>query len=108
MTARIALTAVYEPVEQGWVQARLAELPAVITAAPTLDAARELLADALREYLLSLAESPSTAAGQNGAAHCKPLESSLATPRQPVSHPSLRRKRQSRNSEAPGFRLAPE
>ena len=74
MTARIALTAVYEPVEQGWVQARLAELPAVITAAPTLGAARELLADALREYLLSLAESPSTAAGQNGAAHCEPLE----------------------------------
>ena len=74
MTARIALTAVYEPVEQGWVQARLVELPAVITAAPTLDAARELLADALREYLLSLAEPPSTAAGQNGAAHCEPLE----------------------------------
>ncbi len=74
MTARIALTAVYEPVEQGWVQARLAELPAVITAAPTLDAARELLADALREYLLSLAEAPSTAAGQNGAAPCEPLE----------------------------------
>ena len=74
MTARIALTAVYEPVEQGWVQARLAELPAVITAALTLDAARELLADALQEYLLSLAESPSTAAGQNGAAHCEPLE----------------------------------
>ena len=74
MTVRIALTAVYEPVEQGWVQARLAELPAVITAAPTLDAAREFLADALREYLLSLAESPSTAAGQNGAARCEPLE----------------------------------
>ena len=74
MTARIALTAVFETVEQGWVQARLAELPAVITAAPTLDAARELLADALREYLLSLAESPSTARGQNGAAHSEPLE----------------------------------
>ncbi len=74
MTARISLTAVYEPVEQGWVQARLAELPAVITAAPTLAGARELLADALREYLLSLAEAPSTAAGQNGAAHREPLE----------------------------------
>lgn len=77
LIARIALTAVYEPVEQGWVQARLAELPAVITAGPTLDAARELLADALREYLLSLvslAESPSMAAGQNGAAHREPLE----------------------------------
>ena len=74
MTARIALTAVYEPVEQGWVQARLAELPAVITAGPTLDAARELLADALREYLLSLGESPAPAARQNGAVHSEPLE----------------------------------
>ena len=74
MTARIALTAIYEPVEQGWVQARLAELPAVITAGPTLDAARELLADALREYLLSLAESPAPVAGQNGAALCERLE----------------------------------
>lgn len=63
-----------EAVEQGWVRACLAELPAVITAAPTLDAARELLADALREYLLSLAESSSTAAGQNGAGHSELLE----------------------------------
>ena len=74
MTARIALTAVYEPVEPGWVQARLVELPAVITAGPTLDAAREFLADALREYLLSLAELPAPAAGQNGAGHREPLE----------------------------------
>ena len=74
MTARIVLTAVYEPVEQGWVQARLAELPAVITAGPTLDAARELLADALREYLLSLDEAPAPAAGQNGAGHSERLE----------------------------------
>ena len=74
MTARISLTAVFEPVEEGWVQARLVELPAVITAAPTLAVARELLADALREYLLSLAESPSTAADRNGAVHCEPLE----------------------------------
>jgi predicted RNase H-like HicB family nuclease len=48
------LTAIYEPVEDGWTQARLAELPAVITAAPSRDEARELLVDALREYLLSL------------------------------------------------------
>ena len=74
MTARIALAAVYEPVERGWVQARLAELPAVITAGPTLDAARELLADALRDYLLSLAEAPAMAAVQNGAGHSERLE----------------------------------
>ena len=45
---------------------------ASLIAIPTLAEARKLLADALREYLLSLAESPSTAAGQNGAVHCEP------------------------------------
>lgn len=44
----------YEPVEGGWTQAHIAEIPAVITAAPTRDAAKEMLLDALREYLLSL------------------------------------------------------
>ena len=53
MTSRLSLTAVFEPVEGGWTQARLAEIPAVITAAPTLDEAREMLADALSEYLLA-------------------------------------------------------
>lgn len=41
----------YQTVEGGWVQARLREIPGVITAAPTQDQAAELLADALREYL---------------------------------------------------------
>jgi hypothetical protein len=40
------------------VQARIAEYPAVITAAPTREGAKELVLDALREYLLSLAEEP--------------------------------------------------
>jgi predicted RNase H-like HicB family nuclease len=48
------LTAVFESVENGWVQARVPELPGVITAAPTHEEARELLLDAVREYLLSL------------------------------------------------------
>lgn len=52
----LTLTAIFEPVEGGWVQARLRELPEVITAAPSHDEAREMLADALREYLLSLAD----------------------------------------------------
>src|SRR5919109_1751722 len=47
MATRMQLTAVYELVEDGWTQARLAELPAVITAAPTRQEARELLVDAL-------------------------------------------------------------
>lgn len=63
MATRLALTAVYETVEGGWTQARVEELPAVITAAPTLDEAKELLLDALREYLLSLASEPSTPEG---------------------------------------------
>lgn len=50
---QVTLTAVFETVEDGWVQARVAELPAVITAAPTRREARVLLIDALREYLLA-------------------------------------------------------
>jgi hypothetical protein len=50
----IQLSIVYEPVENGWVQARIEELAPVITAAPTREEAREMVLDALREYLLSL------------------------------------------------------
>lgn len=59
MSRRLTLTAIYEPVEDGWTQARIRELPAVITAAPSVDEARDLLLDALREYLLSLGEAES-------------------------------------------------
>lgn len=45
------LTLLFEPVEGGWVQARIAELPAVITAGPTRAEARELVFDALAEFL---------------------------------------------------------
>jgi predicted RNase H-like HicB family nuclease len=51
---RFALTAVYETVEQGWVQARVHELPGVITAAPTRTEAEELLLDAIHEYLVAM------------------------------------------------------
>ncbi len=37
-------------------QARIEELPAIITAGATLEDAREFVLDALREYLLSLVE----------------------------------------------------
>jgi predicted RNase H-like HicB family nuclease len=53
---RLPLTAIYEPVENGWIQARINELPEVITAAPTQAEAKDMLLDALREYLLSLAD----------------------------------------------------
>ena len=76
MVSRISLTAVYEPVEEGWTQARIRELPSVITAAPTLEEAKELLADALREYLLSLAESPTSQPPNGTTPHVRqePLE----------------------------------
>ena len=50
----IDLTIVYQPVENGWTQARIVELPAVITAGPSRDEAKALVLDALRDYLLSL------------------------------------------------------
>ncbi|HZV72895.1 MAG TPA: type II toxin-antitoxin system HicB family antitoxin [Conexibacter sp.] len=57
----LTLTAVFEPVENGWVQACVPQLPGVITAAPTHEEARELLLDAVREYLLSLLSDPPAA-----------------------------------------------
>ena len=60
----LQLSIVYEQVENGWTQARIAEYPPVITAAPTREGAKELVLDALREYLLSLAETPFTAGGE--------------------------------------------
>jgi hypothetical protein len=50
----ISLSIVYEPVEDGWVQARIEGIPEVITAGPTKAEARALVLDALREYLLSI------------------------------------------------------
>lgn len=67
MSHILSLTAVYEPVENGWTQARIEELPAVITAGPALEEARELLLDALREYLLSLGRRERSAALQDHA-----------------------------------------
>ena len=56
MTEPITLTAVYEPVEDGWVQASLLEWTAVVTCAPTHDEARAMLRDAFRELVLSYTE----------------------------------------------------
>ncbi|MBS1863458.1 MAG: type II toxin-antitoxin system HicB family antitoxin [Actinobacteria bacterium] len=52
------LTAVYEPVEDGWIQAHFVELPGVITAGRSREEARILLRDALREYLASFDSVP--------------------------------------------------
>lgn len=46
---------VYEDVEDDWVQARLVEIPGVITVAPTRAEATESLLDAYAEYVRSFA-----------------------------------------------------
>ena len=56
MVQALTFTARFEPVEDGWVQATIDELPGVITAAPSHDEAKELLADALHTYLLALGD----------------------------------------------------
>jgi predicted RNase H-like HicB family nuclease len=48
------LHVVFEPDEAGWVRATIEELPGVITSAPTQDEARELVRDALDEWLQAL------------------------------------------------------
>jgi predicted RNase H-like HicB family nuclease len=73
VSTELEWTAVYVPVEDGWIEARVAELPGVITTAPTLAEAKELLLDALREFLLSLRqesnEPPSPAGGHREHLH---------------------------------------
>lgn len=56
MAHDLAYTAVFEEVEGGWTQARIAEIPGVITAGQSREEAKELLQDALREYLASFME----------------------------------------------------
>jgi predicted RNase H-like HicB family nuclease len=67
MTGRLVFTAVYEQVEDGWTQARIEQLPAVVTAAPTASEAKELLVDALYEYLLSLGASDQSSPPEDSA-----------------------------------------
>jgi hypothetical protein len=73
MTGRVVFTAVYEQVEDGWTQARIEQLPAVVTAAPTTAEAKELLVDTLYEYLLSLSVSDQ-ASPPEGSAERLPVE----------------------------------
>jgi predicted RNase H-like HicB family nuclease len=67
MATPLSLTAIYEPVENGWIQARIQELPGVITAAPSLEEVKLLLEDALREYLLAQMENGDPRAPTDGA-----------------------------------------
>lgn len=56
MSTSLAFTVVMTPVDGGWVQAQLRELPGVITCARTRGEAREAVVDALREYLASFTD----------------------------------------------------
>jgi predicted RNase H-like HicB family nuclease len=63
MASTLRLTALYEPAEDNWTTARLAEVPGVITCAPSRAQAREELVDALGEYLRALPGEPAEAGG---------------------------------------------
>ena len=67
MATPLSFTAVYEPVEDGWVQARIKELPEVITAGRSLEEAKEMLEDALREYIVALSDATNGTGGVPGA-----------------------------------------
>jgi predicted RNase H-like HicB family nuclease len=60
---RMDLHVVFEPDEQGWVRATIEELPGVITCAPTVEEARELVRDALDEWLAALTSEERAAIG---------------------------------------------
>ena len=53
---RIRLTAVFEPDEDGWINARVLELPGANTCARSVEEAKEMLADAVRELVASYAD----------------------------------------------------
>ncbi len=53
MSDTLTLTAVFTPDENGWTMAQLAEWPAVVTCAPTVEEARAMLRDAVSEVISS-------------------------------------------------------
>ena len=75
-TAPIKLTAVFEPVEDGWVQASLAEWPAVVTCGRTREEAHEMLLDAFREMVLSYTDQD--AAPPAGTDATEPIQLTIA------------------------------
>lgn len=74
---RMRLTAVYEEGEDGWINARVLELPGANTCARTLDEARELLADAVRELVASYADDAERLSSRRGT-RFEPLDVTLA------------------------------
>ena len=56
MTESLRLTVIYEQGDDGWVLARIREVPAAISQGRTREEARENVIDALRELALSYLE----------------------------------------------------
>lgn len=52
----LRLTAVFEPDDDGWTNARVLELPGANTCARTIAEAKEMLTDAVRELIALYAE----------------------------------------------------
>ena len=46
----------FEPDDNGWVNAHVLEIPGINTCAPTEDEARDMLSDAVREFVAALAD----------------------------------------------------
>ena len=53
---RLRVTAVYEPDDKGWIYAHVLEIPGINTSAPTEAEAKEMLEDAVREFVASLTD----------------------------------------------------
>ena len=71
----LRVTAVYEPDDNGWVHAHVLEIPGINTCGRTEAEAREMLADAVREFVAALADRAERDA--TGATSYEPLDIAL-------------------------------
>ncbi len=72
----LTLTAVFTPDENGWTMAQLAEWPAVVTCAPSVEEARAMLLDAAGEMVASYRDEASVP--PVGSGHTEKLTIDLA------------------------------
>ncbi|HEV2973771.1 MAG TPA: hypothetical protein VGX69_02100 [Solirubrobacteraceae bacterium] len=76
MDDTLTMTAVFTPDENGWTMAQLAEWPAVVTCAPSVEEARAMLLDAAREMAASYRDEVSVP--PIGSGHVEELKINLA------------------------------
>jgi hypothetical protein len=72
---KLSFTILYEEVEDGWIMARVAEMPGAISQGRTRAEARENVRDALRELRL---HQQGSATGEGPADGMEPLELTIA------------------------------